>query len=306
MKRAINYILNPKKTELHLTAGLNCNTTTAYEEFILTKQNYKKETGRQFIHFIQSFSPQDKASPEIIKKIADKLLEHKIFKVFQVVYAVHTDKAHLHTHFIINTVNTDTGRKWQLSKEQLQELKDYSDKLCRQYGLIVVRGKEGNYKNRGEYRSKSKGTSWKYELYLAVEECMKNSTSKEEFISNMEKLGYKVNWDDNRKYITFITPNGKKCRNRKLYPPEKYTKENLLKTFKLNKRYQNKKLLHNRMELLFSAIYILSKSDNTNNQNYPLTYLRNKELKGDALKERIAELQKGRGLNWEIGTEYER
>lgn len=306
MKRAITYILHPQKTQYHLTAGLNCNTSTAYEEFVLTKQNYKKENGRQYIHFIQSFSPLDKATPETIKEIADKLLQHKIFKGFQAVYAVHTDKPHLHTHFIVNTVNTDTGLKWQLSKEQLQELKDYSDELCRQYGLIVVKGKEGNYKNRGEYKSKKKGASWKYELYLAVKECMRNSSSREEFITNMEKLGYKVGWEDKRKYITFITPDGKKYRNRKLYPPEKFTKENLLKTFELNEKYQDKRLLRNRMELLVSSIYMLSKSTSSNQSNYPLTLLKNRELKGDALKERIAELKKGRGLNWDKEINRER
>ncbi|MCG8540145.1 MAG: relaxase/mobilization nuclease domain-containing protein [Clostridia bacterium] len=304
MKRAIAYILHLQKTEYHLTAGLNCNISTAYEEFILTKQNYKKENGRQYIHFIQSFSPLDKVTPETIKEIADRLLQ-QISKGFQVVYAVHNDKPHLHTHFIINTVNADTGLKWQLSKEQLQELKDYSDQLCREYGLIVVKGKEGSYKNRGEYRSQRKGASWKYELYLAVKECMRNSTSKEEFIKNMEKLGYKVIWEDNRKYITFVTANGKKCRNRKLYPPEQFTKENLSKTFELNKKYQDKKL-QNRMEFLISSIYILSKLDNANQRNYPLTYLKNGELKGDNLKERIAELKKGKGLDWDKQTNHER
>lgn len=111
MKRAINYIKNPIKTEPHLVGGKDCSSDTAFNEFVMTKQNFKKETGRQFIHFVQSFSPHDKATPEVINEIGKKLLEHEAFKDFQVVYATHTDKEHLHNHFIINSVSFTSGRK---------------------------------------------------------------------------------------------------------------------------------------------------------------------------------------------------
>lgn len=260
----------------------------------MTKQNYKKEKGRQFIHFTQSFSPQDKVTPEIVHEIGKKLLEHEAFKDFQVVYTTHTDREHLHNHFIINSVSFSTGKKWQLSKEDLQSLKDYSDELCRKYNLIIVDGAKGNHKNRGEFRSESKEQSWKYELYLAVKRCKWCSISKEDFIKIMEKLGYKVDWTDERKYITFTTPNGKKCRNRKLYPPEHFTKKVLLKAFELNVQNADKKQLQAQMELLLSAVHALSEDDNKQNKNYPLT-----ALEGQAKKERAIEEAKGRGLEWE-------
>ena len=55
MKRAINYIKNPVETEPHLVGGKDCSPDTAFNEFVMTKQNFKKESGRQFIHFVQSF-----------------------------------------------------------------------------------------------------------------------------------------------------------------------------------------------------------------------------------------------------------
>lgn len=294
MKKVISYVLHPKKTNEFICGGIKCNTNTAYEEFVLTKQNYKKEKGRQYIHFVQSFSPQDKVTPEKIKELSDKFLKHKIFEGFQIVYSVHTDKPHLHTHYVVNTVNEDTGRKWQLSKEQLQELKDYSDELCKEYSLIIVDGKKGEYKKRGEYRSKKKGASWKGELFLVVNHCKRNSISKDDFINNMQKLGYKVNWIDNRKYITFTTPEGKKCRNRALYPKEMYTKGALLDHFEKNKQYQDTKLLRNRMELLLTAIRKLDFDGvDSKNGKLPLT-----QLEGDALKEKIEELKKGKGLEF--------
>ena len=161
MKRAINYIKNPLKTEIQLVDGKDCVPDTAYDEFVMTKQNFNKEKGRQFIHFVQSFSPNDKSTPEVINEIGKRLLENEVFKDFQVVYATHIDKEHLHNHFIINSVSFTSGRKWQLSKDQLESLKEYSDELCREYGFIIVDGVKGNHESRGEYRTKDKGQSWK-------------------------------------------------------------------------------------------------------------------------------------------------
>lgn len=295
MKRAINYIKNPLKTELQLVGGKDCVPDTAYDEFVMTKQNFNKEKGRQFIHFVQSFSPNDKATPEVINEIGKRLLENEAFKDFQVVYSTHTDKEHLHNHFIINSVSFISGQKWQLSKEQLDCLKEYSDELCREYGLIIVDGAKGNHKDRGEYRAKDKEQSWKYELFLAVKYCKWCSRSKEEFIDNMKKLGYKVDWSDERKYITFTTPDGKKCRNRKLYPQERFTKESLLKAFELNEQKADKEQLQLRMQLLLEAIQKLSKDDNNHyNSHLPLT-----ALEGQARKERAIEEAKGRGIDWD-------
>lgn len=300
MQRAINYILNPSKTSDELVGGHNCDFENAYFEFAANKEHYHKENGRQFIHFVQSFAPYEKVTPEMVREIGNKLMKADLFKGFQVVSATHTDKDHLHTHFIIDTVNKETGLKWKQSREALQQIKDYSDKLCRENGLQIVAGSNGSYEKRGQFRSKEKGQSWKYELYLTVNECMRNSTSKEHFVSNMKSLGYDVNWTEERKYITFTNPEGKKCRNRKLYPPERFTKENLLKTFELNQRYQDKTVLGERMEVLraFISNFERGKVDGSTGTNYPLS-----EMEGLAMNEKIIENKKGRGLDWNEGHE---
>lgn len=295
MKRVIDYIKNPAKTDSHLIGGHNCDPNNAYHQFVMTKRNYRKESGRQYIHFTQSFAPYDKVAPEDVKAIADELVKYEMFKGFEIVYAVHTDRPHLHTHFVVNTVNAETGLKWKQSAEQLQMLKDYSDELCKKRVLIITQGVKGHHKNRGEYRSKDKGCSWKYELFLAVKEAKWLSTSKEDFIEKMNKLGYKVDWRDERKYITFTTPDNKKCRNRKLYPPESYTKEALLKAFDLNKQRTEKRDLNNKMELLLSSVKLLeSHPEFESSYGFPLT-----RLEGESLKNKIAELKKGKGLNWD-------
>lgn len=284
MKRVVNYVTRHDKTDESLIYTHLCDKDTAYDDFVQVKQLYGKESGRQYIHFVQSFSPDEDITPETANEIAQRLITHPAFKGFQVLIATHTDTPHIHTHFVINSVNSETGLKWQLSPEELQSIKDYSDELCREYGLNVINNdkKEKGHQTGGEYRSKQKGTSWKHEIFLAVTACMKTATSREDFINKMNKLGYEVIWDDNRTYVTFISPEGKKCRNKKLYPPERFTKENMEKVFEANKKYIDKIESKKRWDMFVEAVYLFCSNSQKNNTSvkYPLT-----KLEGEALKE---------------------
>ncbi len=298
LKRVLSYIFNEAKTNSSLTGGHNCDSKNAYNQFIITKKLHNKTTGRQYIHFTQSFAPYDRVTPETLKKMAEELVMHPAFKGYQVAYAVHTDKEHLHTHYVVNSVNAETGKKWRQSKEELQVLKDYSDSLCEKYGLIITQGNKGSHINRGEYRIKDKGTSWKYELFLAVKLAKWHSKSKEDFIIKLNQLGYQVHWNDERKYITFTNGEGKKCRNRKLYPPEYFTKEALLKAFEMNTQKAEENISQNTFEVLLSTLKLLQINDTTvKTKHYPLT-----TLEGDALKNKIAEMKKGKGYDWDKET----
>lgn len=301
LKRVLTYITNPAKTADHLKDGHNCNIQKALNDFSIIKNVFHQTEGRQYVHFVQSFAPFDKVTPELVKKIADELVQHPSFNGYQVAYAVHTDKDHLHTHFVINTVNIETGKKWRQSKEELQAFKDYSDEICNKHGLIITQGKLGSHVNRGEFRTKEKGDSWKYELFLTVKKLKWISRSKDEFISNMKALGYQVDWTEQRKYITFTNKYGKKCRNRKLYPPEHFTKEALIKAFELNAQKAHEKKEQDTIEMLLSTIKLLQMNDCSEQaRKCPLTV-----LEGEALKDKIAELKKGKGFDWNKESDYE-
>lgn len=284
LKRVIRYITRADKTEDSLIYGIFCGKDTAYDDFIQVKQMYGKETGRQYIHFVQSFSPNEDITPELANEIAQRFISHPRFQGFQILIATHTDTPHIHTHFVLNTVNAETGLKWQLSQENLQQLKDYSDELCREYGLHVIEHetKEKGHQSSGEYRSKQRKTSWKYELFLAVSACMRSAVSREDFIGKMNELGYQVIWEDNRAYVTFITPDGKKCRNKKLYPPERFTKKNMERVFAENRKRFDRLQREKRWNILVEAISLLGSNapKNSLNRKYPLS-----RLEGDALKE---------------------
>lgn len=298
MRHAINYIKREDKTKDDLIYCMLCtDKETAYKDFVQVKQLFGKEDGRQYIHFVQSFSPDEKITPEIANEIARKLTEHTQFKGFQIIMATHTDTPHTHTHFIINTVNAEIGMKWHKSKEDLQEIKDFSDELCREYGLNVINNdeKQKGHKSGSEYRSEEKGNSWKHELFLAVTACMKTAVSREDFIKKMKALGYQVMWEDNKKYITFTTPDGKKCRNKKLYPPERFTKENMERVFENNKKRLNELQRKEKWDFLMNAIYVLTTTpDRRKNISLPMT-----SLEGEALKEYMLLHENEGEIDWE-------
>lgn len=237
IKRIINYVTQDKKTKINLITGKDCLAESCLEEMLYTKNLYHKNNGRQYIHIIQSFNPRDNLSAEQVHNVGIKLAN--TFKGFQVLVATHIDKNHLHNHLVINSVSFENGYKIQMSKKDLQYIKDYSDKLCLGIGASVIPKKEKtNYIKRNEYRVAEQGKSWKFKLINAIDLSLVESNCKDVFIKNMNKLGYQVNWTDTRKYITYTTPEGYKCRDNKLYD-EKYSKGAMENEFRRIKEEQS-------------------------------------------------------------------
>ncbi|NSG79215.1 relaxase/mobilization nuclease domain-containing protein [Anaerostipes hadrus] len=242
MRFILNYVHDPEKTNLSLQGGTYLmNPEDAYEEFMLTKQLWGKdqEGKRMCMHYIQSFKPGE-VTPELAKELADEFVKQKIFKGFQISYAVHTDKDHIHTHFILNTVNIEDGHKWQLA--DLKILRRESDRLCKKHGLSVVPEREvKKSKSSAQKDAEKKGTSWKKETQMAVDKALEIAENPTEFFSIMKKQGYQVRWKNEYKYVLFINSDGKKMRNKIFEHPENYTKEEMLKRFRENYKEHWKK-----------------------------------------------------------------
>lgn len=231
LKRSLIYITKKEKTDDKLVDGIECVLENAYEEMMATKKQFnKKDKGRDKIHFVQSFSPKDNITFEQAHEIGLKLAE--FYKGYQMVVATHIDREHIHTHFVLNTVNFETGKKFHQSKYDLANFKKLSNKLCKEYGLSTIKEKSKVDDIKiNEYKSRQKGESWKQQLEKDIDKCMKKSSNKYEFFNNMKQLGYKVTWTKERTNITYTTKDGKKCRDRKLHS-EKYLKENMERYFK--------------------------------------------------------------------------
>ncbi len=234
----LNYCQKEKKTrhgDRQLVTGINCLPASAYREFVSTKLFYRKDSGRMFYHLLQSFSPDEAITPETAHEIAVKFASEQ-FQGYEVLVATHVDREHIHSHFIINSVNSDMGNKYHADKDAIQKLRDASDKLCLEYGLTVVVPTEKAVKpmSAAEYRSADKCQSWKVALAIAIDDAMQYAKSKQNFIEIMEENGYHVRWLDDRKCITYTTPDGKKCRDFKLHET-KYLKGNMEFEFRIRK-----------------------------------------------------------------------
>ena len=150
-----------------------------------------------------------------------------------------------HSHFVINSVSFETGLKLRQHPNTLVELRKLSDELCEAHGLSTLEPYEkgGTKINPREYRAAVGGESWKFQLMYHIGEAMKRSLDKESFVQEMKKRGYGVAWTEERKYITYTCPNGKKCRGIKLHD-NKYKKEMMEYEFAI-RRQQAEELIAN-------------------------------------------------------------
>lgn len=235
LRGVLNYCCKAAKVDYKgrpLISGVNCVPSVALREFLNTKEQYHSTGGRMYYHMVQSFHHDDPVTPEMAHEIALKLAEQ--IPGYEIVVATHTDRDHIHSHFVINSVSCDTGKKYHSNKESLTQLMEASDKLCLQYGLSVVKPKQKKEHTMSdrEYRAYDKGQSWKMDLEIRIDECMTLARDREHFIRLMEYSGYEVRWEDTRKYITYTTPDGHKCRDMKLNG-RKYHKEEMEYEFRI-------------------------------------------------------------------------
>lgn len=111
LKAVLDYIQNPDKTNNGLLVfAKDCLLECAYKQMLLVKHDHLQDSGRQYVHIIQSFSINDKLTGETAHEIGQKLVQN--FDGFQGVVATHTDKAHIHNYIVLNSVNWKTGHKW--------------------------------------------------------------------------------------------------------------------------------------------------------------------------------------------------
>ena len=235
MRGVMLYVMQEKKTAWEgesLISGINCQPQSVYDDFLNTKLLYHKDGGVMFYHMVQSFPKGAAVDPRQAHEAARRLAEY--FDGCEVLVCTHVDREHIHSHCIINSVNFETGKKLHMAKEQLQKLMRRNDMICQEMGLPVfdaptqqARGMSG-----AEYHTALKGQSWKLRLMNTIDACMKYAAGKDAFVSLMASEGYQVRWESTRKYITYTTSDGLKCRDSKLHE-EKYCKEAMEHEFRI-------------------------------------------------------------------------
>ena len=244
MAGVLFYVAQPKKTmweREQLVSGINCQPQSVYDDFLNTKLLYHKDGGTMFYHMVQSFPKGAAVDPRQAHKAARRLAEY--FEGCEVLICTHVDREHVHSHCVINSVNFETGKKLHMAKEQLQELMRHNDAICQEMGLPVFEATA--QKSRGmsgaEYHTALKRQSWKLRLANTIDECMRYAADRDAFVSLMESEGYAVRWESSRKYITYTTPDGMRCRDNKLHE-EKYCKEVMEHEFRIRAELVKRKL----------------------------------------------------------------
>lgn len=264
--QALDYVTKEEKTEDKLVSGLHCEPDTVKDEMQATKELWGKTGGRTYKHFVHSYHEDEHITPEQAHKNAIELAKGtEAWKGHEVLIATHIDRGHIHTHFIVNSVNFEDGHKLQWSKKDLADLKDRCNEQSRQQGLHVPeKGKTFSGEEREETVAWNKETynllkqaekgevkSYVQDTALAVMDCRETATSREDFIDQMKARGYGVDWQDSHKYITFTdlerqSQGEKQCkvRNNKLekYYAVDFGKESLEHGFEVNARSKQTEL----------------------------------------------------------------
>lgn len=210
----INYVCNKEKTTDKLISGKDCMPESCEYEFAEVKKAFGKTDGRTYYHMIQSFSPDDRITPEQAHEVGLKMAE--LFEGYQVLVVTHTNKAHIHNHLVINSVNFENGKKLTISNQELEDIKNYSNSICLQNGWDVTEAKTRRNRN----------PKWKQIIIEDALTAMAESYSMDEYISKLKELGIYVSYNPDYKYMTYSDAEGHKCRDAKLFD-ERLLKKNL-------------------------------------------------------------------------------
>lgn len=213
-RTVINYVCNKEKTTDKLISGKDCMPESCEYEFAEVKKAFGKTDGRTYYHMIQSFSPDDRITPEQAHEVGLQMAE--LFEGYQVLVVTHTNKAHIHNHLVINSVNFENGKKLTISNQELERIKNYSNSICLKNGWDVTEAKTRRNRN----------PKWKQIIIEDALAAMVESYSMDEYISKLKELGIYVSYNPDYKYMTYSDAEGHKCRDAKLFD-ERLLKKNL-------------------------------------------------------------------------------
>ena len=209
----ITYAVNSEKTkQLFFASAINCESCeTAYAEMQETKRCFGKAGGVVGYHFIQSFAPGE-VTPEQAHRIGMAFAEKLFGGQYEAVIGTHLDKAHLHNHIVVNSVSFVDGRKYHSSPGSYYfDVRGASDALCRENGLSVI-APQGKGKHYAEWKAENTGKPTIRSIIRAdIDRVIENAYTFDIFLMLLRRLGYVVQNQPNRKYVTVLPPGGKRA-----------------------------------------------------------------------------------------------
>lgn len=237
LQKVIHYADDNSKTikgeeKACFVTGVNCNAATAFEEMCAVQKRFNKVNGNVAYHAYQSFKTGE-VTPEQCHRIGVQLAKDMWGTDYQVLVATHFNTGTYHNHFVINSVNMWTGKKFDCNKRVYYKFRDLSDKLCEKERLIVIKNPSGKTP-RSMYFAEKRGEPTKYNLMRdAIDYAISISVNQAQFRKALEKQGYVINLDPRLKYATIRSINDTK--NTRLYHlGEQYDRDGIFKRMREN------------------------------------------------------------------------
>ena len=192
LKNALEYIQNPDKTEeCVLVGGINCLPDTAFEQMEETKNIFHKTGKRQEYHVIISFSPEEKVTAEQAMYVLEHFAKDVLSDDYEAVYAVHTDREHMHGHLIWNSVSMTTGKKYNSPKSNWKNhLQPITNKYCDELGLAIMPAEYSRNPKNISRDKWEKEMSMKEIILRDAKMCAYAAGNVEHFKYLMKRLGY--------------------------------------------------------------------------------------------------------------------
>ena len=192
LKNALEYIQNPDKTEeCVLVGGINCLPDTAFEQMEETKNIFHKTGKRQGYHVIISFSPEEKVTAEQAMYVLEHFAKDVLGDDYEAVYAVHTDREHMHGHLIWNSVSMTTGKKYNSPKSNWKNhLQPITNKYCDELGLSIMPAEYSRNPKNISRDKWEKEMSMKEIILRDAKMCAYAAGNVEHFKYLMKRLGY--------------------------------------------------------------------------------------------------------------------
>ena len=192
LKNALEYIQNPDKTEeCILVGGINCLPDTAFEQMEETKNIFHKTGKRQGYHVIISFSPEEKVTAEQAMYVLEHFAKDVLGNDYEAVYAVHTDREHMHGHLIWNSVSMTTGKKYNSPKGNWKNhLQPITNKYCDELGLSIMPAEYSRNPKNISRDKWEKEMSMKEIILRDAKMCAYAAGNVEHFKYLMKRLGY--------------------------------------------------------------------------------------------------------------------
>ena len=239
LKKAIDYICNGDKTddEIYVITYL-CSRENAHKEFELTKKQFNSKTKTLAHHLIQSFVPEE-VGFEDAHQVGIELCEKILAGKYEYVLATHIDKDHIHNHIIFNSIDVDEGKIYHSYYGFYMNIRNQSDKLCKEHNLSVIDQetekeineiKRRKFVNWYDWNEDKKGKRYKSRLQFDMDRVIQKAINWEHFLKIMGQYGYEIKFG---KHIAFKQKNQQRFTRAKIIETN-YTEE------KIQERIRNK------------------------------------------------------------------